>query len=186
MLTMDREAAALVLVDYQGRLMPAIHGHAEVLAWALRLADIALALEVPVIGTEQNPARLGPNDEQLRSRCATTLAKSHFDACRDGLVDALQALPRRPRQVVVAGCEAHVCLLQTTLGLMRAGFEAWVVEPACGSRAAADKALAMARLARAGAHIVSVEMVAFEWLEHHEHPAFRRVLPWLKSRPDIG
>lgn len=183
---MDRASSALVLVDYQGRLMPAIHDGVRVLAWAQRLAEIARDLAVPVLGTEQNPAKLGPNDEALRALCGTTLAKTHFDACADGLVDVLRALPRGPRQIVVAGCEAHVCLLQTALGLRRAGFEVFVVEPACGSRAAEDKALAMARLRQAGAVIVSVEMVAFEWLHDCRDEDFRRVLPRLKSRADAA
>ncbi|BAL96951.1 isochorismatase family protein [Rubrivivax gelatinosus] len=186
MQAMDRASSALVLVDYQGRLMPAIDDGAHVLAWAQRLAEIARELAVPVLGTEQNPAKLGPNDEALRALCDTTLAKTHFDACADGLVEALRALPRAPRQIVVAGCEAHVCLLQTALGLCRAGYEVFVVEPACGSRAAEDKVLAMARLRQAGAVIVSVEMVAFEWLHDCRDPAFRRVLPLLKQRVDAG
>jgi nicotinamidase-related amidase len=186
MQAMDRASSALVLVDYQGRLMPAIHDGVRVLAWAQRLAEIARDLAVPVLGTEQNPAKLGPNDEALRALCGTTLAKTHFDACADGLVEALRALPCEPRQIVVAGCEAHVCLLQTALGLRRAGFEVFVVEPACGSRAAEDKALAMARLRQAGAVIVSVEMVAFEWLHDCRDEAFRRVLPRLKIRADAA
>lgn len=183
---MDRERCALVLVDYQLRLLPAIDRAGEVLAWATRLADIATALGVPVLGTEQNPAGLGPNAPEIRSRCPTTLAKTHFDACADGLVDALRALPRPVREVVVAGCEAHVCLLQTALGLLRAGFVVRVVEPACGSRSADDKALAMARLRAAGATVVGVEMVAFEWLRDCRDPAFREVLKLVKSRPDAG
>ncbi len=81
---------------------------------------------------------------------------------------------------MVAGCEAHVCLLQTTLGLLRAGLKTWVVADACGSRSADNHALAMQRLRTAGAGIVSVEMVAFEWLRSCEHERFRAVLKLLK------
>lgn len=180
---MNRERSALVLVDYQLRLLPAIDRAEEVMAWATRLADVAAALGVPILGTEQNPDGLGPNAPEIRSRCERTLAKTHFDACADGLVDALRALPRPVHEVVVAGCEAHVCLLQTALGLLRAGFAVRVVEPACGSRSADDKAQAMARLRAAGATIVGVEMVAFEWLHDCRDPAFRDVLKLVKTRP---
>lgn len=186
----EPSAGALVLVDYQQRLLPAIAGGARVLAHAVRLAEIAQLLGLPVLGTEQNPGRLGPNDPSLRERCRLTLPKLHFDACADGLVAALRAQPEfaasaRPlREVVIAGCEAHVCLLQTTLGLLRAGLAVRVVAPACGSRAAADHALAMQRLAQAGAVIASVEMVAFEWLRSCEHPRFRAVLALLKAPLD--
>lgn len=174
------DASLLVLVDYQQRLLPAIHRADEVVAEAVRLADVARSLGVAVIGTEQNPAGLGPNAEAVRGRCHRSLAKVHFDACEDGLLDAIEvdrpaAAPAGPLDIVVAGCEAHVCLLQTTLGLLRAGHRAWVVAPACGSRRAADHALAMQRLQQAGATVVSLEMVAFEWLHHCRHARFKDV-----------
>jgi len=140
----DASRTALVLVDYQARLLPAIADGANVLAHALLLADVATVLGVPIVGTEQNPAGLGPNVDAIRRRCPRTLAKMHFDACEDGLLDALAGLP----EVVLAGCEAHVCLLQTALGLRRAGKRLWVAAPACGSREASDHVLAMQRLER--------------------------------------
>jgi nicotinamidase-related amidase len=178
---MQAERCQLVLVDYQGRLMPAIHDHERVLANALLLADAARLLSVPVLGTEQNPAGLGPNADAVRERCAVTLAKTHFDACEDGLLDALAPQHAARPDVVLAGCEAHVCLLQTALGLRRAGRTVWVVATACGSRRVADHTAAMQRLAAAGATITSTEMVVFEWLHDCRHPQFRQVLALLKA-----
>jgi len=178
----DASRTTLVLVDYQARLLPAIADAADVLAHARLLADAAALLGVPVVGTEQNPAGLGPNVQAIRQRCARTLAKTHFDACADGLIEALADVP----EVVIAGCEAHVCLLQTALGLRRAGKALWVVAPACGSRAASDHALAMQRLRDAGAVIVGTEMVLFEWLHDSRHPRFRDVLALVKSRPILA
>ncbi|MEY2688319.1 MAG: hypothetical protein RL375_2517 [Pseudomonadota bacterium] len=196
---------ALVLVDYQQRLMPAIHQADAMMAQATLLADIGRVLGWPVIGTEQNPRGLGPNAEAIVSRCDVTLAKMHFDACADGLVESIQqqgrlaqlagagdpacaapgqaaaSNPAPIREVVIAGCEAHVCLMQTTLGLIDAGFKVWVVAPACGSRTAANHALGMARLQQAGATLVSVEMVAFEAIRSCEHERFRAVLALLKA-----
>jgi nicotinamidase-related amidase len=178
----DARDSVLVLVDYQRRLMPAIHRSSEVLAQATRLADVAHQLGVRIVGTEQNPAGLGPNEEALRARCQITLAKRHFDGCADGLLEQLQAAgSAAPNSVVIAGCEAHVCLLQTALGLRRAGLPVWVVAPACGSRFGSDHELAMQRLRQAGAGIVSVEMVAFEWLRSSGHERFKRVLARLKD-----
>lgn len=181
----DRQHGALVLVDYQQRLMPAIHRGAEAVAHAVRLADIARVLGLPVIGTEQNPQGLGPNVPAIRERCDTTLAKMHFDGCADGLVERLRQAcggdDGTIGDVVVAGCEAHVCLMQTALGLLGAGLRLWVVAQACGSRTADNHALAMQRLRDAGAGIVSVEMVAFEWLRSSEHERFKAVLALLKA-----
>lgn len=176
---MSPTGSTLVLVDYQHRLMPMIHGGAQAVARALRLADAARELGLRVLGTEQNPAGLGPNDEAVRQRCASTLAKMHFDACEDGLLDLLGS---DPAEVVIAGCEAHVCLLQTALGLLRAGRRVWVVADACGSRSAQDHALAMQRLQQAGATLVSTEMVVFEWLRSCTHPRFKPVLALVKTR----
>jgi nicotinamidase-related amidase len=196
---------ALVLVDYQQRLLPAIHQAESVLAQATLLADIGRTLGWPVIATEQNPRGLGPNAEAIASRCDVTLAKMHFDACADGLVELVQqrgrlvqtalagdssaatpdqgatSNPAPIREVVISGCEAHVCLMQTTLGLIDAGFKVWVVAPACGSRSAANHALGMARLQQAGATLVSVEMVAFEAIRSCEHERFKAVLALLKA-----
>ena len=179
--TMDRDAGVLLLVDYQARLMPAIHDGAGLVARAALLARAARVLGIPVLGTEQNPAGLGPNVEPIRAECQASLAKTHFDACGDGLLQALDDARPGCEQVVVAGCEAHVCLLQTTLGLLRADKRVWVVGNASGSRPPADHAAAMARLSRAGATVVSHEMVLFEWLADCRHPRFREVLALLKA-----
>jgi nicotinamidase-related amidase len=178
----DANRSALVLVDYQQRLMPAIHRGAEVVAQAARLADVARELGIHVFGTEQNPQGLGPNEDAIRQRCEATLSKMHFDACADGLLDMLRAPDETAaHDVVIAGCEAHVCMMQTALGLLQAGLNVWVVAQASGSRSAQNHDLAMQRLRQSGARIVSVEMVAFEWLRTCEHERFKPVLKLLKE-----
>lgn len=181
--TIDASRSALVLVDYQARLLPSIDGAAGVLRQALLLAHSARALGLRVLGTEQNPPGLGPNAPEIRELCELTLPKTHFDACADGLLQALDDVPAAPSQVVIAGCEAHVCLLQTALGLLRGGRRVWVVAPACGSRRSADHALAMQRLQQAGATVVCSEMVLFEWLGECRNPRFKQVLQLVKDMP---
>jgi nicotinamidase-related amidase len=182
--TIDPRRCVLVLVDYQERLLPAIPAGVEAIARAVRLADAARELGIRVVGTEENPAGLGANAGAIRERCDRTLAKNHFDACADGLVEALRAPGGDlPGEVVIAGCETHVCLLQTALGLLRAGLRVWVVANACGSRSPGDHALAIDRLRGAGAVIVSDEMVLFEWLSSCEHPRFRGILASIRAKP---
>jgi nicotinamidase-related amidase len=181
---MDAARSVLVLVDYQERLMPAIHAAEAVVEAAFVLADAARALGIRVVGTEQNPRSLGPNAEAVRRYCDVTLPKMHFDACGDGLAELLsegRAQGDRP-EVVIAGCEAHVCLMQTALGLLDRGFRTWVVETACGSRRPSDKQAAMQRLRESGATIVSDEMVLFEWMRNCCHPRFKVVLELVKRR----
>ena len=177
------QECVLVLVDFQQRLMPVIHDVDAVMREAIRLADAARALGIRVLGTEQNPGGLGPSDPEIRRRCDAMLPKMHFDACADGLLALARQDGVAPTQAVVAGCEAHVCLLQTALGLLDAGLRVWVVAPACGSRRPRDHELAMARLRQAGAVVVAPEMVLFEWLRTCEHDRFRSVLSLVK-RPD--
>lgn len=199
---LDANESQLVLIDYQERLMPAIHDAHAVVANARRLAQIARMLDVPVWGTEQNPSRLGGNDPALRALCQQTLAKMQFSAAEEGLSEWLRP-PAKPQQggnarslpkhlqkpaqqapergtIVIAGCEAHVCLLQTALDLMDDEFEVWVVTDACGSRTERNRDAAFDRLAGAGAELVTTEMVAFEWLGSCEHPAFKDALALIK------
>ncbi len=195
---LDHEECQLVLVDYQARLMPAIHDAEAVLRNAMRLAQLAQLFEVPAWGTEQNPTRLGENPGELKALCRRTLAKMHFGGCADGLVDLLRPAPRQggnarslPRHlqkapaaergtIVLAGCEAHVCLLQTALGLIEEEFDLWVVTDACSSRTERNRDAAYDRLAAAGAELVTTEMVAFEWLRTAEHPMFKQVQALIK------
>jgi nicotinamidase-related amidase len=137
-----------------------------------------------------------------------TLAKMHFNAVADGLGEWLRppvrkapagpprgnarSLPRhlqKPAEeeeeegratIIIAGCEAHVCLMQTALGLLEEEFDVWVVTDACSSRTERNRDAAFDRLAGAGAELVTTEMVAFEWLGTAEHPAFKDVLGLVK------
>jgi nicotinamidase-related amidase len=184
----DPARCVLVLVDYQPRLLPAMHAAPQMLAEVQALVDVARVLGLRIVGTEQNPAGLGPLVDNLRRHCETTLTKMQFNACAEGLLALLHpptglALP----DVVIAGCEAHICLMQTALGLLWAGHRVWVIAPACGSRSPADHELAMQRLRQAGAVIASVEMVVFEWLQSCRHEHFKTLLPLIKARvPGLG
>jgi len=167
------DRSLLLLVDQQTRLMPAIADAERVLRNGRRLGQLARALGMPCVGTEQSADKIGPLVDELRECCASVLAKTHFDACADGLLEHLAHVAPQRTQLVVAGCEAHVCLLQTVLGLRERGAEVWVVGDACGSRDPANHEAAMRRIERAGATIVTTEMVGFEWIGHAGHPQFR-------------
>lgn len=88
--------------------------------------------------------------------------------------------PEDRSMIVIAGCEAHVCLLQTALELLEEDFEVWVVTDACSSRTERNRDAAFDRLASVGAELVTTEMVIFEWLRTAEHDAFKNVLPLIK------
>ena len=197
----ELEETQLVLIDYQTKLMPHIFEAEQVLANAVRLAKMAKLLQLTVFGTEHNPDGLGATVDALRGLYGRTLTKTFFSAVEDGLVEGLRpepkpqggnarSLPKHLQKavpqttvrstIVIAGCEAHVCLLQTSLDLLEQEFEVWVVTDACGSRTERNRDAAFDRLAGAGAELVTTEMVAFEWLRSSEHEAFKEVLAILK------
>ena len=172
------ENSVLLLIDFQARLMPAIHDGEHVVATACRVVKAARLLGVPVLATEQNPAGLGCSVPEVAALTERTLAKQHFDATREAGWAAF--LPESRRGVVVAGCEAHVCVLQTVMGLRRLGHEVRLVRDAVGSRREADRAAALERAAGYGAELVTSEMIVFEWLATSDHPRFKDVLQLVK------
>jgi nicotinamidase-related amidase len=199
---LDAEDSQLVLIDYQERLMPALFQGDACLANAMRLAQAAHVLSVPVWGTEQNPGKLGSNPAAMKALCKQTLAKMQFSACEEGLVEWLRpelknkpagnarSLPKHlqkpaavestPSSIVLAGVEAHVCLMQTALDLLEDEFEVWVVTDACTSRTERNRDAAYDRLAAAGAELLTTEMVLFEWLRSAEHEHFKDIQALIK------
>lgn len=174
----------LLVVDLQTRLMPVLSGAETVARQAIALIDTAADLAVPVLVSEHCVDKLGGSLPAVRTAAeaagATFVHKTHFSCTNEpGFADTLYALGRR--QVVVVGAEAHVCVMQSALGLLAAGYAVFVVADGVASRDEANKALALQRLQAAGATIVGSEMVMFEWLTHAGHPAFRRVLPRIKG-----
>jgi nicotinamidase-related amidase len=177
-MSLDRHQSVLLMVDFQTRLMPAIHEGRAVLERASLLAEAAKQLGVPIVATEQNAAGLGPTVAELQAYAGTPVAKRHFDACREP--NLLAALPAGRPCIVAMGCETHVCFMQTVLGLLAQDRMVFVAADAVGSRRPADKSSALARMARAGAELVTAEMVVFEWLAHCDDPAFRSMLALIK------
>jgi nicotinamidase-related amidase len=169
----DPADSTLLIIDPQARLMPAIHDAEGVVRRCIQLATAARELDIHVIGTEQNPNGLGPLVPEIAHLCDTTLSKFHFSAtAEEGF---LSRLPQGRGTFVVAGCEAHVCVLQTVAGLLDAGHDVKWVSDAVGSRHPHNRLAATERARRMGADVVTTEMVIFEWLGTSEHPKFRRL-----------
>lgn len=197
----DESESQLVLIDYQTRLLPVIHDGTLALANAVKLAQAARLLNIPAWATEQNPQGLGHNAPELTALCRSTLTKQHFSAVPDGLSGLLRppkaakggnarSLPKHLQKpadeaperntIVIAGCETHVCLLQTALDLLDEEYDVCVVTDASASRTERNRDAAFDRLAGAGAELVTTEMVLFEWLGTCEHEHFKQVLALIK------
>lgn len=179
---LSRNDSLLLIVDVQAGLARAVEDAGARITRLGLLLQAAAVLDVPVIVSEQYPKGLGPTDPRLLPlpEGAEVLAKLAFSCWREPVLrSAIEASGRR--QIVVAGMETHVCVLQTALDLHEAGFAVHLAADASGSRREADRALGQARLRDRGVGIVSAEMVVFEWLERAEGASFKALIPAIKA-----
>lgn len=179
---LDPAQSILVIVDVQARLAPHVLGAEGLERRCIALVKGAQVLGVPVLATEHCAEAIGATLPSIAGLLAPAqvIGKRHFSAMDEA------ALPRAlgesgRRQVLVAGMEAHVCVMQTALGILAAGYDTRIVVDAVGSRREADSAAAIARMLAAGAGQVSTEMLLFEWLANADHPGFRKILALVKN-----
>jgi nicotinamidase-related amidase len=176
---LDRARAALLLVDFQERLLPAMHEAERVLLNAIRLARAAALLGVPVAVTEQYPKGLGPTVPGLAKEL-TGVARFEKVTFSAGGAPGLPEWLRGRDQVLLAGIESHVCVCQTGLDLLGAGVEAFLVADAISSRTPANAQCGLDRLRAAGAVVVSTEMALFELLGTAAAAEFKAVQSLVK------
>ena len=181
---LDARSCALLVIDMQERLVPALADCAGLVDRCRLVAKAARQLAVPILATEQYPKGLGRTVTGLSEFIATDdiLAKTAFSAMRDTAPAERIDAPTGtlPTTLVVIGAETHVCVLQTVVDLLERGRSVAVVADAVGSRRSYDKEVGLARMQRRGAEIVTAEMVVFEWLERAATPAFKALAPLLR------
>jgi nicotinamidase-related amidase len=179
---LDRNAAALLVIDIQDVLMPKDPAVSETfLANARKLIQCARGLEIPVIVTEQNPGRLGGTNADIANALGdfVPLGKMAFSCFADAAFrEALGALGRS--QLLIIGMETHICVLQTALQAVEAGYQPFVARDAVTSMLRAEYEAGLARLAPAGIPLVTAQMAIFEWLRAAGTAEFKKLLPWLK------
>ena len=174
-------AGALLVVDVQEKLLPAIDGAETLLENTLRLVRGAGLLAVPTFATEQYPRGLGPTVGPLALLIPDRPAKTTFHSLgAPGIVEGLERLG--VRHVTLAGIEAHVCVAQTALELLRLGYAVQVAADAVGSRFTIDRDFALRRLERAGAVVTTTEAVLFEWIGDAADPRFKAFSALIKER----
>lgn len=176
MLLLERDQSVVVLIDVQSRLAPAIDHGRDVENSAAWVLQVALQLDVPIIATEQYPEGLGTTVPVLAELLPehAVIEKIHFSAFKEEAFRRKVAQLQR-KQLILLGTETHVCVLQTAMDLLVAGYQVFLVEDAVGSRDAKHKVQALVRLQHAGAVIINREMLAFEWLECAGTDTFRQI-----------
>lgn len=188
--------SVLAVIDLQGKLMDVIHRPRLVVEATIRLMKLAELFGVPVVLTEQYPRGLGPTHPEIRAGFdALAVPKRYVDKTAFGCcgepsflraLDELRPGSGAPRQVVVAGIEAHVCVLQTVIELIRHGNQVHVSWDAVSGRGEEYRRHALERMAAAGAAVTNHESVGFEWARDKNHPRFRELSTLLKDGQPSG
>ncbi len=171
---MSRGDTALVVIDVQEKLAPAIADSGRVVWNVRRLIDGAKLLGLPVVATEQYPQGLGPTLPELAGRLGEIPSKLTFSA--GGCPEVFHDLEGRGiHKLLVCGMEAHVCVEQTVLDLLGQGWRVYVAVDAVGSRREIDYRTALARMDASGATLTTTEAALFEWCQVAGTPEFKQI-----------
>jgi len=184
-----RDDAVLVIVDEQERLTAVMERRDEVVSAAIRLVRTAALVGMPIVVTRQYPKGLGDTDatlaaaiEAARSAGAsvTEIDKVAFDCFGEpAFAEALERSSRR--QMLLAGMETHICVAQTALSALRAGFDVQVAGDACCSRDARNHESALERVRAAGAVVTTTESAMYELVGQAGTDEFRALLGIVKN-----
>jgi nicotinamidase-related amidase len=156
----------LLVVDIQERLLPAMHDGARVVERTKILLTTAQTLGAPVAFSEQYPKGLGRTVAELTSSSAKVFEKMTFSCWRDEAIKsyAIERFESGRPQIIVAGIEAHVCVMQTCIDMAMAGFAVFAVEDAMSSRKESSAAIALERMRANSVQVINTEMAVFELL----------------------
>ncbi len=180
----DADQSLLLVIDIQERLsvaMPATSRERVLKNTSLLLQGASL-LHIPAVRTEQYPKGLGPTEGMLLEQMPATakhFEKTTFSCCSTAGFCETGLDPER-KQIVVAGMETHVCVLQTALDLQRRGYQVFVVADAVCSRSEENRSNALARMYKENIVITNTESVLFEWLRDAGHEQFRTISRMLR------
>lgn len=177
-----REDTILMAVDFQKKLMPAMHDSKETIEGAKKMIDGFTVFDLPILVTEQNTKGLGGTVEELSeslTKNVTYIEKNEFSCLSNN--DFKKALEESGRKtVIVTGCETHICVQQTVLDLLASGYNVYVAIDGVSSRKKYMKKAALARMERAGAVITTYEAVLFELLGSAKDPCFKSISKLVK------
>ncbi len=178
---LEPEEVVLAIVDIQGKLAHSMHEKESLFENVQKLIKGIQVLGVPILWVEQLPEKLGHTVDEIADTLSgiQPITKNSFSCCRnDRFMQALKALNRN--QVLIAGIEAHVCVYQTAVDLVNAGFEVQVVTDAVSSRNVWNKEIGLQKMRDHGVRWTSVETALFELLKVAEGEQFRKIIKIVK------
>ena len=173
-----RDDCLLLVIDIQQAMVKVIETWQQIVRRVNQLTQAAEALGIPILLTEQYPKGLGTTIPEVINpiHSPKVFPKEHFSAVLEADFPALIDFYQR-RKIVVVGMETHVCVLQTSLDLIKEGYQIHLVADGVGSRANRNRELAIELLRQAGAVVTSTEIVIFQWALRANTEDFRRILP---------
>lgn len=174
--TLMTDSTVVVAIDFQERLFPVMHEKERLLKNVLKLIKGAQALRLPVILTEQYPKGLGPTLPEIKALLPDVqpIEKTCFSCCdEENFSRALEASKRR--QVLICGIEAHICVYQTAMALLRTGYEVQVVADCISSRDPENRMVSLFRMGSAGISPTTVETALFELLKVGRGDTFKEI-----------
>ncbi len=181
---LDAAQCALMVVDIQEKLLPAIANKETLVKNAQLLIRLAGLLKLPTLVSTQYARGLGGTVPEIASLLpdSTVLDKTEFGCFNnEGICSAVKKLPGNRTTVLLCGMETHICVMQTALGAMNAGYIVHVASDAVGSRSEWNYHIGLNRMQDAGAVISSTEMMMYELLRSSSSPTFKELLPYLKG-----
>jgi hypothetical protein len=176
---LTRKDTVVVVVDIQGNLYRAMDDKESLLTNNQTLIRGAVALDLPVLVTEQN--KIGETIPEILELLPgiRPIKKESFSCCgEETFMEALKVL--NPGQIIISGIEAHVCVYQTAMDLISKGYKVYLTIDAISSRTAGNREIAVRRLMTAGAVLTSVEMVLFDLLKTAADPKAREIFKIVK------
>lgn len=174
----------VLVVDIQTKLAPHLHDVDNMVTRCVQVLTAAQLFQIPITVAEQYPQGLGNSVEAIAPFIQTPVFEKTSFSCFGcaTLSERVRKIEQTGRSVlIIVGCEAHVCVLQTVIDALEQGYRVIVVDNAVASRNPRDALLARERLSQAGAQYFSAEMLLFEWLQNKDHEHFKAISNLLKG-----
>jgi len=177
------EECILLIIDLQDKFLPFLKHSGRVLQSTRLLVDVAGELRIPIIVTEHNPKRIGPTVQELalKLKDAPVFSKDIFSCLGDPAIKNAIAAHKNRKNLLIVGCETHICIMQTTIDALNLGYNVQVAADGVSSRKAIDWQTGLERMARSGAVVATSEMMAYELLRRSDSASFKALLPQFKD-----
>lgn len=175
--------AILIIIDIQEKFLPVIRNVDKLINNTIFLTKVANLFQLPIICTEQNPEGLGRTDSRILNALeqkASFFSKITFSIWQDENIRKA-IIARERSSIILAGIETNICILQSSLDLIKTGFDVYLAVDAISSRYELDHALTLERLTHAGAILTTSETLAFELVKSADNERFKDLLKLIKE-----